>query len=110
MRGLIPLTLGGSVALLTAFRFFRLSKPECRGRYPIVDSSGSIVIMKGMQNAGVSSLETDTAYFSPRQPMDDLGFYPSSIASVGYQGRDFCCTEQPYNMFDKRRIHEYPKS
>jgi hypothetical protein len=51
--------------------------------------------MKGMQDTGVSSLETDTAYFSPRQPTDDLGLYLSSIAGACYQGRDFCCTEQP---------------
>ena len=62
---------------------------------PIVASPESIVIMKGMQDAGISSLETDTAYFSPRQPTDDMGFYLSSIASMSYQGRDFCCTEKP---------------
>lgn len=58
-------------------------------------SPESIVIMKGMQDAGVSSLESDTAYFSPRQPTDDLGLYLSSIAKMNYQGRDFCCTEEP---------------
>ena len=62
---------------------------------PIVASPESIVIMKGMQDTGVSSLETDTAYFSPRQPKDDLGLYLSSIAGACYQGRDFCCTEKP---------------
>jgi ribonuclease J len=41
---------------------------------PRVASPESIVIMKDMQDTGVSSLETDTAYFSPRQPMDDLAF------------------------------------
>jgi ribonuclease J len=49
---------------------------------PIVASPESIVIMKGMQDTGVSFLETDTAYFSPRQPMDNLGLYLSSIASA----------------------------
>lgn len=62
---------------------------------PIVASPESIVIMKGMQDTGVSSLETDTAYFSPRQPTDDLGLYLSSIAGMSYQGRDFCCTQVP---------------
>ena len=62
---------------------------------PIVASPESIAIMKGMQDTGVSSLESDTAYFSPRQPTDDLGLYLSSIASMSYQGRDFCCTEKP---------------
>jgi ribonuclease J len=62
---------------------------------PIVASPESIVIMKGMQDAGISSLETDTAYFSPRQPTDDLGIYLSSVAGISYQGRDFCCTEEP---------------
>ena len=62
---------------------------------PIVASPESIVIMKGMQDTGVSSLETDTAYFSPRQPTDDLGLYLSSIAGINYYGRDFCCTDEP---------------
>ncbi|VVB62611.1 Ribonuclease J [uncultured archaeon] len=62
---------------------------------PIVASPESIVIMKGLQDSGVSSIETDTAYFSPRQPTDDLGLYLSSIAGASYQGRDFCCTEEP---------------
>ncbi|MDD4651296.1 MAG: MBL fold metallo-hydrolase, partial [Methanothrix sp.] len=42
---------------------------------PVVASPESIVIMKGMQDAGVSSIESDTVYFSPRQPADDLGLY-----------------------------------
>jgi ribonuclease J len=62
---------------------------------PIVASPESIVIMKGMQDSGVSSVEADTAYFSPRQPTDDLGLYLSSIAGASYQGRDFCCTQEP---------------
>ncbi|VVB64362.1 Ribonuclease J [uncultured archaeon] len=62
---------------------------------PLVATPECIVIMKGMQDAGVSSLETDTAYFSPRQPTDDQGLYLSSIAGMNYQGRDFCCTEEP---------------
>ena len=66
-----------------------------RDDIPIVASSESIVIMKGMQDTGISSLETDTAYFSPRQPTDDLGLYLSSVAGASYQGRDFCCTEEP---------------
>ena len=62
---------------------------------PLVASPESIVIMKGMQDTGVTSLETDTAYFSPRQPTDEKGLYLSSIAGMNYQGRDFCCTEEP---------------
>lgn len=62
---------------------------------PLVASPESIVIMKGMQDSGVTSLETDTAYFSPRQPSDDQGLYLSSVAGMSYQGRDFCCTEDP---------------
>ena len=62
---------------------------------PVVASPESIVIMKGMQDAGISSLETDTVYFSPRQATDEMGLYLSSIASMNYQGRDFCCTEEP---------------
>jgi len=62
---------------------------------PIVASPESIVNMKGMQDAGVSSLETDNAYFSPRQPTDDKGLYLSSVAGMNYHGRNFCCTEKP---------------
>ena len=62
---------------------------------PIVASPESMVIMKGMQDAGISSLETDTAYFSPRQPADDLGLYLGSVAGMSYHGKDFCCTEPP---------------
>ncbi len=66
-----------------------------RREIPLVASPESIVIMKGMQDTGVSSLETDTAYFSPRQPSDEEGLYLSSIAGMNYQGRDFCCTKEP---------------
>ncbi|HPA98346.1 MAG TPA: MBL fold metallo-hydrolase, partial [Methanothrix sp.] len=62
---------------------------------PLVASAESIVIMKGMQDCGVTSLETDTAYFSPRQPSDEVGLYLSSVAGMSYQGRDFCSTEKP---------------
>jgi ribonuclease J len=62
---------------------------------PIVASPKSIVIMKGMQDAGISSPEIDMAYFSPRQPADDKGLYLGSIAGMSYQGKDFCCTEPP---------------
>ena len=48
-----------------------------RGDIPLVASPESIVIMKGMQDCGVTSLETDTAYFSPRQPTDENGLYLS---------------------------------
>jgi ribonuclease J len=62
---------------------------------PIVASPQSIVIMKGMQDTASTSLEGDTTYFSPRQPSDNLGLYLSSVAGMNYQGRDFCCTEEP---------------
>ena len=66
-----------------------------RRNIPIVASPESIVIMKGMQDTASTSLEGDTTYFSPRQPSDDLGLYLSSVAGMNYQGRDFCCTEEP---------------
>ncbi len=62
---------------------------------PIVASAETIVIMKGMQDTASTSLEGDTTYFSPRWPSDDLGLYLSSIASMNYLGRDFCCIEEP---------------
>ena len=62
---------------------------------PIVATPESIVIMKGMQDTAGTSLETDTAYFSFRQPADDLGLFLGSVADMSYQGKDFCCTEQP---------------
>jgi ribonuclease J len=55
-----------------------------------MDHCGNIgMLREGMQDTGVSSLEMDPAYFSPRQPTDDLGLYLSSIAGACYQGRDF---------------------
>ncbi len=66
-----------------------------RKEIPVVASPESIVIMKGMQDCGVTSLETDTAYISMRQPSDEKGLYLSSIPRKNYQGRDFCCTEEP---------------
>src|SRR5271157_5403610 len=66
-----------------------------RKEIPIVASKESIVIMKGLQDTGISSLETDIAYFSPRQQAGDLGLYLSSTADMSYQGRDFYCTEEP---------------
>ena len=56
---------------------------------PIVASPESITIMMGMQDTGVSSLESDTAYFSPRQPTDDLGLYLSSISRHVLPGQRF---------------------
>jgi ribonuclease J len=64
---------------------------------PIVASPESIVIMKGMQDTGISSIETDTTYFSMRQPGDDLGLYLESIASMNYLGKDLYCTEMPFD-------------
>lgn len=62
---------------------------------PIVASPETIVIMKGMQDTASTSLEGDTTYFSPRQPSDEMGLYLSSVATINYQGRDFCCTKKP---------------
>jgi len=62
---------------------------------PIVASPESIVIMKGMQDTGVSSIETDTVYFSPRQPGDESGIILGSVANSNYLGRDFYCTKEP---------------
>lgn len=62
---------------------------------PVVASPESIVIMKGMQDVGVYSLESGTAYFSPKQPSDDRGLYLGADRKLGYQARDFWCTEEP---------------
>jgi len=43
---------------------------------PVVASPESIVIMKGLQDSGVSSLETDTAWIGYTMPSRDL-FYPT---------------------------------
>lgn len=77
-----------------------------RKEIPIVASPESIVILKGMQDTTNASLEGDTAYFSPRGPSDDLGLRLSSDRKINYQGRDFCCTEEPseaLNAFLSRR-------
>jgi ribonuclease J len=62
---------------------------------PIVASPESIVIMKGMQDTAVSSIESDTTYISQRRPADDLGLYLESISNMNYQGKDFYCTKKP---------------
>ena len=60
-----------------------------------VASSKSILVMKGIQDAGITSQEIDTNYFSPPQPSDEPGVYFSSMADLRYQDIDFCSTEQP---------------
>jgi ribonuclease J len=62
---------------------------------PIVASPESIVIMKGLQDTANASIETDTTYISPRLPGDEQGLYLKSESSMGYQGKDFYCTEKP---------------
>ncbi|MCJ7445999.1 MAG: MBL fold metallo-hydrolase [Methanotrichaceae archaeon] len=64
-----------------------------RKEIPIIASPESIVIMKGMQDTGTSSIESDTTYFSMRQPGDILGLYLESVALKNYIGKDLYCTE-----------------
>jgi ribonuclease J len=80
---------------------------------PIVASPQSLAIMKGMQDAGISSIESDTIYFSTRQPDDNLGLYLKSVSSMNYLGRDFYCTgplsEEMKTFLSSRPGQDSPK-
>ena len=62
---------------------------------PIVASPLTLAIMKGMQDSGVSSAETDTYYASPKLPSDDLGIMLKSDKKVPHTCRSSYCTTCP---------------
>lgn len=59
---------------------------------PIVASTMSITIMKGMQDLAKSSADGDTCYFSERAPCKSEDLYLKSIASQDYIGKNFYST------------------
>jgi ribonuclease J len=61
---------------------------------PVVASPLSIAILKGMQDSGVSSADSDAAYISPKIPAED-GLFLSSDKKASQQGRDFYCSSLP---------------
>ncbi len=60
---------------------------------PIVASTMSIAIMKGMQDLAKSSADGDTCYFSERAPSKSEDLYLKSIASQDYIGKNFFSTD-----------------
>jgi ribonuclease J len=81
---------------------------------PIVASSESIVIIKGMQDTVNASIVGDTTYISRRQPANELGLYLESVANMNYLGRDFYCTRTPSeeltSFISKRPGQDAPKA
>lgn len=61
---------------------------------PIIASPLSIALLKGMQDSGMSSVDSDAAYNSPRVPADG-GMLLESERKAPHQGRDFFCTTTP---------------
>jgi ribonuclease J len=61
---------------------------------PLVASPTTIAILKGMQDTGTSSIDSDAAYTSPRKPADERGLLLSA-AGANYTGKDVYCTVPP---------------
>jgi ribonuclease J len=61
---------------------------------PIIASPISLAIMKGMQDAGISNLDNEITYMSPRIPAGD-GLILSSDRKSSHEGRNFFCTSTP---------------
>lgn len=62
---------------------------------PIVASPLSLAIMKGMQDSGTSSAETDAYYASPKSPIDDSGLLLESDKRIPHTCRNSFCTAGP---------------
>ncbi len=61
---------------------------------PVIASPVSIAILKGMQDSGMSSVDGDVAYISPKVPKEG-GLFLGSDKTSPYKGRDFYCTATP---------------
>ncbi len=62
---------------------------------PIVASPLTLAILKGMQDSGVSSVETDAYYASPKMPIDESGLLLESDKRLPYTCRNSICTTRP---------------
>jgi ribonuclease J len=63
-------------------------------RIPVIASPLSIAILKGMQDSGMSSVDSDVAYISPKVPKEG-GLFLGSDKMSPHQGRNFYCTATP---------------
>lgn len=63
-------------------------------KVPVIASPLAIAILKGMQDSGVSSVDSDAAYISPRVP-DKSGLLLDSDKKAQHQGRNFYYTSTP---------------
>jgi ribonuclease J len=61
---------------------------------PVIASPLSIAILKGMQDSGMSSVDSDVAYISPKVPKEG-GLFLGSDKMSPHKGRDFYCTATP---------------
>jgi len=62
---------------------------------PVVASPLTLALMKGMQDSGVSSAETDAYYASPKMPTDESGLMLESDAKIPHTCRNSICTTCP---------------
>jgi ribonuclease J len=62
---------------------------------PIIASPLSLAIMKGMQDSGISSAETDAYYVSPKLPIDESGLLLESERKMPHTCRASFCTTGP---------------
>lgn len=63
-------------------------------KIPVIASPLAIAILKGMQDSGISSVDSDAAYISPRIP-GKSGLLLDSDKKASQQGRNFYCTSTP---------------
>ena len=62
---------------------------------PLVASPLTLALMKGMQDSGVSSAETDAYYASPKMPTNESGLMLESDAKIPHTCRNSICTTRP---------------
>jgi len=62
---------------------------------PVVASPLTLALMKGMQDSGVSSAETDAYYASPKMPTDESGLMLGADRKLPYTCRECICTTRP---------------
>jgi ribonuclease J len=64
------------------------------GEIPVIASPVSIAILKGMQDSGMPSVDSDAAYNAPKIPAEG-GLFLTSNRKAPHQGRAFFCTTTP---------------
>jgi ribonuclease J len=62
---------------------------------PVVASPFTLAIMKGMQDSGISAIDTDASYASPRLPIDESGLMLGANKKLPHTCRESICTTRP---------------